>query len=223
MLANRYGWDVWGKSKQRRLLSDKYWNQPLDWNRKAIEEQKRKRVFCSSMADVFEDHPDNNKERPRLWKLVEQTPHLDWLMLTKRPENISSMLPDNWGDGYDNVWLGTSVEDERVLNRISLLADIPAIIHFLSLEPLIGPLSHLPLADIEWVIVGGESGPKARPMDEKWVHEIRLQCENTDVPFFFKQWGGFNKARAGRELAGHFYDALPDIERIRQERVLALC
>jgi protein gp37 len=208
-LSNRYGYDVWGKNKGRRRLSDKYWQQPFEWNRLAKAEGRRKRVFCSSMADVFEDHADNNQERPRLWSIIRQTRMLDWLLLTKRPENVSAMLPENWGD-YDNVWLGTSVEDERVLHRIHTLVGVPAIVHFLSLEPLIGPLPNLPLADVEWAIVGGESGPGARNMEENWVLEIQDQCDAAGVPFFFKQWGGVNKSLKGRALRERFYDATPD-------------
>lgn len=209
-IANRYGHDVWGPGATRRTFGENHWREPLRWNKKAGESGERLRVFCASMADVF-DPEAPAEERERLWKLIRETPHLDWQILTKRPHLITQDLPLDWGNGYSNVWLGTSVEDERVINRIESLTAVPAIVHFLSLEPLIGPLSNLPLDGIEWTIVGGESGPGARPMKAEWVEEIRLQCEAENVPFFFKQWGGVRKKRAGRELNGRFYDEMPRV------------
>jgi protein gp37 len=208
-LSNRYGYDIWGRNKGRRVLSDKYWQQPLIWNAIAHQQAERRRVFCSSMADVFENHQTNNEQRPKLWELIRKTPSLDWLVLTKRPENIEAMLPEDWGSGYRNVWLGTSVEDEKVITRVEILTSIPAAIHFLSLEPLIGPLPNLPLEGVEWVIVGGESGQKCRPMLEEWVLQIENQCRLANVPFFFKQWGGVNKRVTGRKLRDRYYDELP--------------
>jgi protein gp37 len=168
------------------------------------------------MADVFEEDAPVS-EIDRLWRIIKQTPMLDWQLLTKRPERIIANLPQDWGRGYGNVWLGTSVEDERVVNRIAYLKNVPAVVHFLSLEPLIGPLSSLPLDNIQWVIVGGESGPRARPIDEKWVLDIRRQCRAASIPFFFKQWGGVNKARNGRALRGRFYDEIPRSTRSKDE------
>jgi protein gp37 len=165
-------------------------------------------VFCASMADVFEDRAPEGQLN-RLWEVIRATPSLDWQMLTKRPERIEQSLPHDWGNGYPNVWLGTSVEDDRVLQRIDHLVQVPAVVHFLSLEPLIGPLPDLPLDDIEWAIVGGESGPHARPINPEWVRDIQRQCDRADVDFFFKQWGGVNKKKAGRQLDGRTYDALP--------------
>jgi protein gp37 len=124
-------------------------------------------------------------------------------------------LPADWGRGYPNVWLGTSVEDSRVLARIGHLAAVPSLVRFLSVEPLIGPIEHLPLAGINWVIVGGESGPKARPMKKDWVQSIHRQCREAHVPFFFKQWGGPNKKKTGRHLDGEVYDEMP-AERVLQ-------
>jgi protein gp37 len=190
-------------------MSDQHWRQPYQWNAEAERNAVRYRVFCASMADVFEDRaPEGQLER--LWDVIRETPNLDWQLLTKRPERIAESLPNDWRDGYPNVWLGTSVEDHRVLDRIDHLVEVPAIVHFLSVEPLIGPIGELPLVDIEWVIVGGEYGPKARPMDPEWVRDIRQQCQDHRVPFFFKQWGGVNKKKNGRELDGQTYDALPE-------------
>ena len=198
-LANRYGHDNWGPNKPRRLMSDSYWTEPLKWNAQAQRANARARVFCASMSDVFEERaPEGQLER--LWTLIRATPFLDWQLLTKRPHRIKQSLPSDWGDGYPNVWLGTSVEDERVTNRIGHLSSVPAIIRFLSLEPLIGPLPNLPLTGIDWAIVGGESGAGARAIKKEWVLDIWDQCRKADVAFFFKQWGGVNKKKAGREL-----------------------
>ena len=207
-IANRYGHAVWGPGATRRTFGEKHWLEPLRWEKKAVTQGQRLRVFCASMADVFDPEAPND-ERERLWDLVRATPHLDWQILTKRPELIPENLPFDWENGYSNVWLGTSVEDERVLSRIEALTDVPAVVHFLSLEPLIGPLPDLPLRCIEWAIVGGESGPGSRPIERVWVEDIRLQCYGANVPFFFKQWGGIRKKEAGRELNGQFYDEFP--------------
>ncbi len=207
-LAKRYGFDVWGLNTPRRLMSDNHWQQPIKWDAEGQRLGIRYRVFCASMADVFEENaPESESER--LWKLIRNTPNLDWQLLTKRPHRIADNLPGDWGNGYSNVWLGTSVEDERVVERIGHLVSVPAVIHFLSLEPLIGPLPNLPLSDIDWVIVGGESGAGARPMDEAWVLDIRRQCRSSRVSFFFKQWGGVNKKKAGRELQKRLYNEMP--------------
>jgi protein gp37 len=212
LLSNRYGHDVWGPGKPRRLMSDNHWLGPLKWNAEAERQGVRYRVFCASMADIFEEEAPAG-QLDRLWQLIRQTPNLDWQLLTKRPHRIAHNLPEDWGEGYDNVWLGTSVEDEQVIDRIPHLVAVPAIVHFLSLEPLIGPLCNLPLKSIDWVIVGGESGPGARPMNKSFVLDIRRQCRAAGVAFFFKQWGGVNKLKAGRLLQGRFYNEMPDLKR----------
>ncbi len=209
-IANRYGQNVWGPTAARRTFGENHWREPLKWNEAAERNGERARVFCASMADVFDERAPV-EERERLWELIRQTPHLDWQILTKRPQLIAENLPLDWGDGYENVWLGTSVEDKRVVERIVQLSAVPAVVHFLSLEPLIGPLPNLPLDDIQWVIVGGESGPKSRFMSPLWVEDIRHQCEAASVPFFFKQWGGARKKQAGRELNGRFYNEMPRV------------
>lgn len=207
-LSSRYGHDVWGPKKDRRLMGAQHWQGPLRWNAEAERHGSRHQVFCASMADVFEEHaPDGQLDR--LWALIRQTPFLDWQLLTKRPQRIAGSLPGDWGAGYNNVWLGTSVEDERVLERVQHLVAVPAPVHFLSVEPLIGPIRELPLRGVDWVIVGGESGTGARPMREEWVTDIRIQCAEAGVAFFFKQWGGQNKKKAGRELEGQYYDEMP--------------
>lgn len=216
-ISRAYGHeDVWGPGRPRRLLSDNHWQGPVRWNETAKQEGIRYRVFCASMADIFEEEAPEG-QLDRLWELIRNTPNLDWQLLTKRPHRINNTLPADWGTGYDNVWLGTSVEDSRVLNRINSLVQVPAKVHFLSLEPLIGPMEDLPLTDIEWVIVGGESGPGARPMNEEWVLDIRDQCQSAQVPFFFKQWGGVHKKETGRQLQGEFHNNMPLIERAAEQ------
>ena len=212
-IANRYGHPVWGPTAERRTFGDKHWKEPLKWNQEAKRSGERQRVFCASMADVFDERAPE-EEREKLWDLIRCTPNLDWQILTKRPHLMQDHLPHDWNDGYDNVWLGTSVEDDRVLHRITELVSVPAVVHFLSLEPLIGPLDALPLAHIEWAIVGGESGPKSRPMEEQWVESIRLQCQDNGVPFFFKQWGGIRKKQNGRELNNRTYDEMPTVTQL---------
>lgn len=136
-LAHRYGHDVWGAKGSRRTFGAQHWRQPLVWNRKAQAEGRRWRVFCASMADVFEDHPALDDERTKLWELVATTPWLDWQLLTKRPENVARMAP--WGDCWPaNVWLGASAEDQEwATARLARLVEIPARVRFASCEPLI--------------------------------------------------------------------------------------
>lgn len=205
--ANRMGYDVWGKHSPRRVLSESYWQQPIAWNRKAAEMGEVKLVFCSSMADVFEDHPTVNRERVKLWPLIQSTPWLTWLLLTKRPENIISMYPGSWLQAPPhNVWLGTSAGNQKWADRrIPALIEAPAVLRFVSCEPLLGPLDlcnpvygapiygSLYRGGIGWVIAGGESASlhKARPMHPEWARGLRDQCQEAEIPYFFKQWGSW--------------------------------
>ncbi len=207
-LSNRYGHSVWGAGKPRRLMSDAHWQSPLVWNADARRSGSRARVFCASMADVFEEQAPAG-QLARLWELIKLTPNLDWQLLTKRPHRIAENLPADWAGGYNNVWLGTSVEDHRVINRARELSAVPAVVRFLSVEPLLGPIPRLPLKGIDWIIVGGESGPHARPIEAEWVFDIRRQCRAAGVAFFFKQWGGVNKKKSGRTLSGRIYSEMP--------------
>lgn len=209
-LAHRYNFRVWGPAKttDRREMSANYWKQPLRWNKQAEKDGMRKRVFCASMADVFESHPQVTAWRSRLFDMIEQTPHLDWLLLTKRPENILDKVPYAWCEGFPrNIWIGTSVEDQRRADeRIPHLLRVPARVRFLSCEPLLGAVdlstwlpSWVPQDEelfpihrnIHWVIAGGESGHNARPMHPDWVRSLRDQCQAVGVAFFFKQWGEY--------------------------------
>jgi protein gp37 len=146
------------------------------------------------MCDVFEDHPTANDVRPMLWDTIHATPMLDWQLLTKRPENIAGMLPPKWGTGWPNVWLGVSTENQHWFNRrVPELLDVSAAVYFESAEPLLGSIDMMYrrlLDRLHWVIVGGESGSEARPMQLDWARMIRHQCQATGTPFFFKQLGG---------------------------------
>ncbi len=201
----------WGKGKPRHRTSEEYWKAPLKWNRAATESGDRAKVFCASLADVF-DQEVNPVWRTDLWNLIRQCPHLDWQLLTKRPQDIAACLPDDWGRGWPNVWLGTSVENQELADeRIPCLTAVPARIHFLSVEPLLGPIEFQNLHGVEWIVVGGESGGKARPMQAVWVDQIKRQCREQAIAFFFKQWGGPNKAKAGRTLNGRIFDEFPPL------------
>jgi protein gp37 len=172
---------------------------PLHW-------KKPRMIFVNSMSDLF------HKLVPteyivRVFAIMKQAAQHTFQVLTKRPERVrelASELP--WSK---NVWIGTSVETSEYYPRIHDIAHAPAVVRFLSLEPLLSPLPNLPLSDIEWVIVGGESGPGARPMSSDWVRDIRDQCLRCGVPFFFKQWGGVRKSATGRKLDGQTWDGLP--------------
>lgn len=227
--SRRFGFKVFGPAQttQRRTFGAAHWLDPLKWNRKAEKAGRNELVFCSSMCDVFEDHPQISAERERLWPLIRRTPWLTWQLLTKRPERIAANLPDDWGsDGaahYPNVWLGTSVESQDYVHRASILAEVPfAGIRFLSCEPLIGPLDLTQYVDgersawralneIDWCIIGGESQPGCRPMDPAWAEQIVADCDRYGVPAFVKQLGGHPDKR-GHEQAivnGRRYTEMP--------------
>jgi len=196
-LNNRRGWTQWGPRGERKRTSD--WRKPVTWNRKAEAAGTRARVFCASLADVFDPHPSIAPEwRLELFTIMEGTPSLDWQVLTKRPENVMDMVPHHWTTGFPpNAWIGTSVEDQRRADeRIPHLLRIPARVRFLSCEPLIGPVDFFRgpmdwglLTGLHWVIIGGESGPGARPFNIKWAGEIVAQCRAAGVAPFVKQLG----------------------------------
>jgi protein gp37 len=172
---------------------------PLQWKQPRV-------IFVNSMSDLF--HVDVPLEYIQMcFAVMEQASQHTFQILTKRAERVADLaasLP--WPD---NIWVGTSVESIDYLGRVHQLVKVPARIRFLSVEPLLGRIPRLPLKGIHWVIVGGESGPGARPMAEDWVLQIRDRCLSCGVPFFFKQWGGVNKKRAGRLLEGRVWDEIP--------------
>jgi protein gp37 len=178
--------ELWGHAGVRQRTKTP-WRNVAKWNAEARLAQEPSRVFCASLADVFEDEAGPNAWRPDVWELIRESLWLDFQLLTKRPENIERMLPDDWGEGWPNVWLGTSIEDNRVAERGEILTSVPALIHFVSYEPAIGPLDRLALDDIEWMIVGGESGPGYRPMDLAWAQDMRRRCDEAGIAYFFKQ------------------------------------
>lgn len=204
------GQETWGANAPRKRTSDANWREPLKWNRKAAAEGRRMRVFCASLADVFDNQvPD--EWRADLFVLIRATPNLDWLLLTKRPQNIAKMLPPDWGAGYPNVWLGTTVENQTEADRrIPHLLNVPARVRFLSCEPLLGPvdltahfLNPQGFTDTpRWVIAGGESGPGARPTHPDWARSLRDQCAAAGVPFHFKQWGEYRPYVCPGEFGG---------------------
>src|SRR5205814_337789 len=192
VLENRLGLDLWGKGSDWRFLSESYWRQPLVWNRQAEATRTRARVFCASMADVFENLRELDPLRKRLWALIDKTPYLDWLLLTKRPEVIADLVP--WGVTWpDNVWLGATMENQKWADRRApALLRYPAAVRFVSCEPLLGPidlgpwLSQERQRSINWVIAGGESGHHARPTHPEWFEALRDQCHAHSVSFHFK-------------------------------------
>jgi len=193
-LSHRWGFDVWGSAKntERRTFGDKHWNEPLKWNKEAESEKEVKRVFCGSMCDIMEDHPIYGNVRPKLFELIQKTQNLNWLLLTKRPENFLRHLPGTWLEKpMKNVWHGTSVGYNGSKSRIEDLKKVPAHIRFLSCEPLLDNLilTKEDLKGIHWVIVGGESGAKHRPCELKWIEDIVEACQKNNVPVFVKQMG----------------------------------
>ena len=234
--ARRVGQDVWGPKVSRRMMSENHWKEPVRWNRAAEGLTERPRVFCASMADVFEDRPELVAPRGRLFDLIEETPHLDWLLLTKRPQDVRRLA--RWRNAWPaNVWLGATVElQARAEELLPHLEANPAAVRFISAEPLLGELRiERYLGNVvNWVITGGESGPHARPASPAWFRSLLLQCMENQVPFHFKQWGdwapgdGVNlparkkqvapdgttmirvgKKVAGRQLDGKEWDQLP--------------
>lgn len=213
---------AWAKRAGRDFAErkrTKTWRDPEKWQAQAAafmaQHGRRQRVFCASLADVF-DNQAPHAWRVDLYELIERTPDLDWLLLTKRIGNARYMLPACWGDGLPNVWIGATITSQEEADRdIPKLLQVPARVRFLSMEPLLGPVD-LPAAKafglhgfgrhvkgVDWVIVGGESGPGARPMHPDWARGLRDQCASAGVPFLFKQWG---------EFSGHGIDADGEIE-----------
>jgi protein gp37 len=233
--SSRFGRAAWGPKADRVILSDQTRHAPHRWQREAAQAGEVRLVFCGSMMDVLEPRSDLDAEREALWELIGETPNLIWLLLTKRPEQCLLLLPPEWvycGQWPPNVWMGTSAGTQDGLAlRWPFLADVPAPVHFLSLEPLIAPVSFhgmQPLAPAHvqrllraeydadqaaehaayyqellcaqrrgpphdpakiWMIVGGESGPHARPMHPAWVRTLHDEAHASGMPFFFKQWG----------------------------------
>jgi len=252
----------WGADGDRDVTSDGYWRNPLRWDRQAVERGRPGLVFCASMGDVFEDRPDLASVRARLFALIDRTPHLRWMLLTKRPENVERLaIEAGWHDGWsddgldhvgdltaevwpEHVWLGVTVEDQdHAEERVPRLLDLPAPVHFVSCEPLLGPVdltgwlhdlgcprqdlrdacTCAPQSDprrerrVDWVIAGGESGAGFRPMDLDHPRALRDQVAASPGVFFFKQIGGPTPKAGGDELDGRRHHVWPQQAGHREE------
>lgn len=194
--AKRTGHKVWGHDAPRRWFGQKHLDQPLEWNEEAASEGVRRRVFCGSMMDIGERRNDGVGERMQalreeFWGLVEQTPWLDYLLLTKRPQNMPTLVPSRWmSNGFpSNVWMGTTAGFQGGWDkRVKYLRRLPARVRFVSCEPLLGPIK-ADLDGISWVIVGGESGGGSRPLELEWIRSLVEQCRAAGVAPFVKQFG----------------------------------
>ncbi|KXV20041.1 phage Gp37/Gp68 family protein [Gluconobacter japonicus] len=177
--------------------------------------RKPRKIFVNSMSDLFHEQVADNFIMD-VWQVMRETPHHNYQILTKRPERMAELLSNKIRDVLPNVWLGTSIEDASVVNRVDHLRATPTAIRFISFEPLVGSVGKINLQDIHWAIVGGESGKLARPIREEWIDEIYVQCVSANTAFFFKQWGTWgkdNKKRSkkanGREYRGRTWDEMP--------------
>lgn len=236
---------IWGKDAERRFFGDKHWAEPLKWDARLRqsnvvrarwkEPPLRERVFCGSMCDVMEDRRDLDAPRQRLYGLIEATPSLDWLLLTKRPQNFRRFLPEKWLEKpRPNVWLLTTIESAEYYWRWWELSSVPAVVRGISYEPALGPITIGGLLDLrephkwplwkniwrpDWLIAGGESGHGARPVHPDWVRSIRDQCARGGVAFHFKQFGEWKdgvrvgKKAAGRLLDGVEHNGFPEVAR----------
>jgi protein gp37 len=210
----------WGPGVARRYFSDTHWRAPLQWERAAHREGHRHRVFCASMADVFDNEVDQ-AVRTRLWGLIRQTPHLDWLVLTKRIGNAPAMLPDDWGTGYPNVWLLVSADQAGLERDSPKLLAIPAVVRGVSIEPQLAPVQLGTLArQLQWVINGGEAGAGARPFYLEWARSLAAECRDAGTALFIQRLGG-KPFEGGKRLrlhdyaGGDWHEWPPDL-RIRQ-------
>jgi protein gp37 len=210
----------WGAAAKRRYFGDTHWREPIKWDRRALSQHRRNRVFCASMGDVF----DNEVEQPlreQLWSLIRETPNLDWVILTKRIGNAAKMLPTDWGAGYPNVWLLASVDQMALERDAPKLLAIPAVVHGVSIEPQLAPVCLGNFARVlQWVIVGGESGAGARPFHLEWARSLIVECEASGTPIFVQKMGckPFEQGRPLRfnDYAGSDLTEWPGDLRIRQ-------
>lgn len=258
LVTGRMGLDLWGGRSKRKRTSKGLWQKVRTYNRIAEQQRRPRKVFVASLADVFEDAPGPNEWRGDVWDLIRECPWLDFQLLTKRPENIERMLPDDWGDGWRHVWLGTSIGIRDHVERADVLRQVPAAVRFISAEPLIGPLvcdgeymepgtgarypvwtddgsvehggrygeepsedssyvenlaAELELTDIDWLIVGGESGPGWRPMALGWAVDLLDAAGADDVAFFFKQIAAPRPGQGADALGGLVQEFPPSWDR----------
>jgi protein gp37 len=208
--------EAMGQSKYRgttrRSGSRAVWSGQINFDKWRVEapltRSRPQRIFVNSMSDLF--HEDVKVEFIRqIWEIMQRAHWHTFQILTKRPTRMRDVTVQGRFPVLPNVWLGTSVENADYVWRIDCLRSIPASVRFISFEPLIGPVGRVDLTGIHWAIVGGESGPAARPMDVNWVHDVRMACTEKRVPFFFKQWGGTRKKKTGRLLDGEIWEEYP--------------
>jgi len=195
---------IYGQNPEVIVRSRTTFNDPMKWKNPRF-------IFVCSWSDWFIEDADS--WRNEAWEIIRNTPYHTYQILTKRPERIKSHLPHDWKNGWENVWLGVSIENQDYIFRKKLLLKIPAKIHFISAEPLLGPIDLGELKDIDWVITGGESGPNARSMHPDWARSIKNQCIEASVAYFHKQNGGSKKihgAWGGRVLDGKTWDSIPE-------------
>ena len=197
-LVTRYRWTKWGPEGERKRTSTSNWRQPLRWDRKAKEAGEAARVFCASLADVFDNQaPEGARED--LFELIKKTPNLEWMLLTKRPQNFRTMLPGGWPQDYPNVWLGVSAEDQTEYDRRwPFLRDSQAPVKFISYEPALDALTTRPqgpnsntAGTPDWIIWGGESGHSGRELKLPWIKNIVQECGELGIHIFGKQWGTY--------------------------------
>jgi len=213
LTKNRMGLKLWGPDAKRQVTKTP-WQNVKQWQKSAASgapgllNNGKHLTFLGSLMDWAEDRPDLEEPRARMWQTIRDCPDIWFQMLTKRPENIRRFLPDDWGNGYTNVWLGTSVEDMRVAERVDHLRDIPAVVRFISYEPALGSLKELDINGIDWVIFGGESGSGYRPADHEWAREMKEKSEDAGAAFFFKQSAAY-RTEMGIELDGEIVRMFP--------------
>ncbi len=187
----------------RLRVNEKAMEAPLAWKR-------GKKIFVNSMSDLFQEGVAV-EDIERVWNIMAKAPQYQFQILTKRPDRMRDFLLNRGPNILANVWIGASVEKAAYVGRIDDLRSAPAVVRFVSFEPLIGPVGRVNFQGIHWAIVGGESGPSARAIDEAWVDELHDECRAQDVAFFFKQWGGTNKKATGRHYRGQTWDEYPAI------------
>lgn len=217
LTQNRMGLKLWGSEAPRQITKEP-WRNVVKWNRLAAEGEpgvmgqgNPRLCFTGSLMDWCEDRDDLVKPRIEMWNVIKQCNSIHFQLLTKRPQNIRKFLPGDWGSGYPNVWVGTTIEDMRVAWRADELRSIPARVRFVSYEPAIGPLNSLNLHGIDWVIYGGESGPGYRAEDKQWARDMRDKCKAHNVAFFHKQSAGY-RTELGIELDGEIVREFPRLK-----------
>lgn len=214
LTRNRMGLSLWGDAAARQVTKSPWTNIRAEQRKSAAGQHgvlgpgMPRLAFTGSLMDWAEDRPDLVAPRLRMWDAIRSCPDVHFQLLTKRPQNIRRLLPDDWGQGWPNVWLGTTIEDNRVAHRGDDLRDIPAVVRFVSYEPAIGPLDQLDLEGIDWVIYGGESGPGRRPEDKQWARDMRSRCSAMSIAFFHKQSAG-HRTEMGIELDGEIVREFP--------------